>query len=242
MPAMKGPETIQQTKHPADGQLPGASVIWDLPTRLFHWILALAFGTSVYTGYTGGFTQMEIHLASGQLILWLVTFRLIWGFVGHYWSRFSSFLSGPSAIKTYLRHLATGEGSQPAPGHNPLGGLSVIAMLTLLAIQAVTGLFSNDDIMTEGPLAHLISHEASRQLTEVHALCAALLMILVFLHLTAVFWYVFWRRHPLIRSMVTGRQTVSLPVAAPEYRLSWLRLVLALATATLLTYGLINWL
>ena len=180
--------------------------VWDLPTRLFHWILVMLVAVSIYTGQTGGFREMDYHLLSGYAILALVLFRIIWGFIGSRHARFASFVR-PGAVMPYTRSLFAKEGqaSTHKPGHNPLGALSIILMLLLLLTQAVTGLFANDDIFLEGPLAHLVADEMSDDLTGVHHLVSKLLYVLIGLHLLAIACHQFVRGESLVLPMITGR-------------------------------------
>ncbi|MGB3427775.1 MAG: cytochrome b/b6 domain-containing protein, partial [Burkholderiaceae bacterium] len=133
--------------------------IWDLPTRLFHWTLVVLIAFSVVTVKLGGL-WMDWHMRSGYAILTLVLFRILWGFAGSHYARFSTFVHRPATILDYLR----GSLSHGA-GHNPLGGLSVLAILAMLLLQASTGLFSNDGNFTEGPLARLVSSAAGERLS-----------------------------------------------------------------------------
>jgi len=172
--------------------------VWDLPTRLFHWMLAAAVVGALVTVRLGGL-YMDWHVRFGQFALALIIFRLIWGFCGPRYARFSQFLRGPSAILDYLRNDAR------VAGHNPLGGWAVAAMLTVIGFQAVTGLFANDDILTAGPLAGLVSSDASRYLTWLHSLNEILIYGLIALHLLAVVvWYSLIRRQRIIMPMITG--------------------------------------
>lgn len=190
-----------------DGQAGGVRV-WDLPTRLFHWLLVLLVAASLYTGNVGGVAEMDWHMRTGYAILSLVVFRLAWGVVGSRHSRFRAFVRGPRAVLAYARGLARGL-PQRVLGHNPLGGWSVVAMLATLALQAVTGLFANDDILTEGPLAKYVSKALSDRLTAVHDLGANLLYLLIALHLSAVFGYLLVKKDNLIRPMLSGRKIVA---------------------------------
>ena len=178
--------------------------VWDLPVRLFHWLLFVLVTISLYTGFTGGFYEMDYHMLSGYGILGLVLFRIGWGFFGSTYSRFSS-LVRPGEILPYLRDLKHGV-HKPAAGHNPLGGLSVIAMLLVLALQATTGMFANDDIMLEGPLVHLVSDETSDQLTSIHHYNKWLLLVLLTLHILAIAFYEIIKKERLILPMISGRK------------------------------------
>ncbi len=180
--------------------------IWDLPLRLFHWSLATLVAVSLYTGITGGFKEMDYHMLSGYGILALVLFRIIWGFVGGHYARFTQFIR-PASIIAYAKQLPARPGIITS-GHNPLGALSVIALLLSLGVQATTGLFANDDIFLEGPLAHLVSRDVSNQLSTVHHYNAELLYVLIGLHLTAIAVYELYKGHRLLLPMITGKKNV----------------------------------
>lgn len=175
--------------------------IWDLPTRLFHWLLVLAILTAYVTGQIGG-NLIVWHGRAGLFIIGLVVFRVVWGFVGAPTARFAHFVRGPGAIRAYLR------GHWQGIGHNPLGALSVVALLTLVGAQAVTGLFTNDDISFQGPLADLVSKEVSDSLLGVHVLLQNVLLGLVVVHLAAIVFYVRFKRENLVKPMVTGWKEV----------------------------------
>lgn len=172
--------------------------VWDLPTRLFHWLLVICVAGAFATIKAGGLWT-EYHLLFGYAVLGLILFRIVWGFVGSSHARFARFVRGPRAIAAYLG------GTMPrTPGHNPLGALSVVAMILLLGYQAVTGLFANDDIFTEGPLAGLVGKDWSDRLTGLHKLDELPILILVGLHLLAIIWYRVAKKQKLTRAMVTG--------------------------------------
>lgn len=176
--------------------------VWDIPTRLFHWILV---GLVIFSFITGkiGIGAMRYHEWSGFAILVLVVFRLVWGFIGGQQSRFTRFVKGPAAVMRYAASLLRME-SKPHIGHNPLGGWSILAMLISLLIQVGTGLFANDDILTEGPLYALVSKQTSDWLTGVHHLNQNVLLVLVLIHIAAVLFYLVARRENLIKPMLTG--------------------------------------
>ena len=200
-------------KTPGDRQ--GRSVrIWDPATRLFHWALVILVAFNIYTGSVGGLWEMDLHMLSGQAILTLVLFRVVWGLIGSRHSRFADFVQGPAAVVGYLRGLRRGQDIL-VRGHNPLGGWSVVAMLASLLVQATTGLFSNDDIFTEGPLAKTVSKATSDTLTWVHNVNSKVLFVLIGMHLIAVFGYLIVKHDNLIRPMITGRKTLP-PEAPPD--------------------------
>lgn len=183
--------------------------VWDIPTRLFHWSLAVLVSVSIYTGLDGGFEEMDYHMLSGYGILALVTFRIAWGFVGGHYARFFTFLP-PAQIVPYTRSLFKRE-QAPSAGHNPLGGLSVVAMLLVLLTQAVTGLFANDDLFLEGPLVHRATDEFSDTMTTIHHYSSDVLYVLIGLHLLAIVFYELFKRQRLILPMLTGRKQLQAP-------------------------------
>ena len=200
-----------------------AARVWDGPTRVFHWLLVLLVAISWRTGETGA---LEWHLWSGYAILALLLFRLGWGVVGSDTARFASFVRGPRAILRYLR------ASEPGPpGHNPLGALSVVAMLLLLLAQVGLGLFAVDeDGLESGPLSYLVSYEASERAADLHELAFNVLLAMIALHLLAILFYAAVRRRDLVRPMITGRAPV-IAAAEPLRFSSWLRAALVLLAA-----------
>ena len=177
-------------------------LVWDLPQRLFHWLLVSLVVVSWVSVSVGG-NAMQIHLLSGYAVLTLVLFRILWGFVGGRHARFASFLRSPTAAIAYLRTLRRND-AKSYLGHNPAGGWSVVLMLTVLLVQVATGLFSNDDISAQGPLAKLVGKALSDRITGIHHLNVKLLYVLIALHLSAVAYYFFHRRENLVKSMLDG--------------------------------------
>lgn len=170
--------------------------------RLFHWTLVVCVAGSWITHELG--TQwFDWHRRLGYATLVLVSFRIAWGFVGPRHARFSSFLVGPRATLAYVRRMVERPGTTTA-GHNPPGGLAILAMLGLLLFQAVTGLFANDEILNAGPLYGYVSDGTSDRLTGLHKSAFDLLLVLVALHVAAVLFYLIWKRIDLVRPMVTG--------------------------------------
>lgn len=173
--------------------------VWDLPTRAFHWLLVVLVAFSWWSAEN---REMEWHLLSGLAMLALLVFRLLWGLFGGSTARFAAFARSPSAVLAYLR----GDGGPTRPGHNPLGGYSVIAMLALLTLQVVTGLFATDvDGLESGPLSFLVSFGQGRAAAEVHEIAFNALMALIALHVVTVLFYLVVRKRNLVRPMVTGR-------------------------------------
>ncbi|WLW60113.1 MULTISPECIES: cytochrome b/b6 domain-containing protein [Achromobacter] len=172
--------------------------IWDLPTRLFHWALVVCIVGAFVSVKLGGL-YMDWHVRFGCTALGLILFRLLWGFIGPRYARFTHFVRGPAAVARYLKGAAA-----PA-GHNPLGALSVLALLLVIGFQAVSGLFTTDDIMTQGPLFGHVSEAVSAAMTSWHKLNEWVILALVALHIAAVLWYALVRRKRLVRAIITGK-------------------------------------
>jgi cytochrome b len=211
--------------------------VWDAPTRIFHWLLAVLAVFSFTTGKVGG-DWMEWHLRSGYTVLTLLIFRIAWGFAGSTTSRFSHFVRGPGAGMAYARKLLV-ERRSAAFGHNPLGGWMVVVMLAAFLVQAVSGLFSDDEIATQGPLAAKVSDAMVSRMSALHSYNEWVLVALVTLHLVAIATYVFALRSPLVGAMVRGWKAAD-DGAPPEYRAAaaW-RAVLLLALAAAFVYALV---
>lgn len=211
--------------------------IWDLPTRLFHWLLAVSVIGLIVTAKVGG-DAMNWHFRLGYVVFALLLFRLVWGFVGGRWSRFASFFPTPARLGRYLRGQARPEDHA---GHNPLGAFSVLAMLLVLAAQVGTGLFSDDDIAFAGPLTGLVAGSTVRAASSYHKDVGQLLVIgLVALHLLAIAFYFFAKRKNLVRPMVTGDKTRAevggVTAATDGFRRRALALVLIALAAGVVTW------
>ncbi|MBF0418133.1 MAG: cytochrome b/b6 domain-containing protein, partial [Magnetococcales bacterium] len=209
---------------PPDG---GSMVrVWDLPTRLFHWSLVLTV-ISAFVSRKFGDTMLVWHMTNGYAILVLILFRLLWGLFGSTTARFRSFLTGPGAVIGYLRANLKGEHPRFV-GHNPAGGWSVAALLTVLAVQGVTGLFASDDILVKGPLAFLVTEKTVALASTIHRLGFLAMLALVALHLGAVLFYL-TKGDNLILPMITGRKSqAQMPPDPPPLQMRANRLALAL--------------
>lgn len=194
--------------------------VWDLPLRLFHWLLVLAVAGALVTIQFG---WMDWHGRFGLAVLGLVTFRLVWGLVGSTHARFWNFVSGPKRLLAYLR------GQYQPLGHNPLGALSVLAILGLLLFQATSGLFATDDIAYSGPLRRAVDSSTSALLTRWHMRMEWLIYGLIALHIAAVLFHVLVRKETLIRPMITGRKPTAPPEVEPARGGGWLAFLFALA-------------
>lgn len=203
--------------------------IWDLPTRLFHWALAVCVVALVVTAKLGG-NAMVWHIRLGHVVLALLLFRLAWGLVGGRWSRFSSFLYHPARLLAYLR--GRGDPHDDA-GHSPLGALSVFALLGALLAQVLSGLVSDDEIAFAGPLTAYVSNATVGQATAYHVQWGQYLVYgLLGLHLAAIAYYALVRRKSLVGPMVRGDKLLAQPAppSRDDARSRMLGAVIALAS------------
>lgn len=199
--------------------------VWDLPTRIFHWVLAVTVVTAIVTAHVGG-NAMQWHVACGMVVLILLSFRVLWGLVGGRWSRFASFIYGPGTVLRYLRGQARADEHLDV-GHSPLGAGSVFALLGLLALQVATGLVADDEIATQGPLNRLVSSETASQATGWHKNMGQwVLVALITLHVAAIVFYKLKKGRNLVPPMVLGDK--HLPAGTPASADGWKQRVLAL--------------
>jgi cytochrome b len=182
----------------------GSVPVWDLPVRLFHWALVVLLVFSFVAVKTD---QIDRHIFAGKLILSLILFRILWGFLGSETARFASFLTGPGTTAGYFVDLLRGKAKRYL-GHNPMGAWSALVMILLIGAQAGAGLFATDDIMTDGPLKYLVSDSVSARLTTLHKYGENVLIALIVLHLLAVAFYLVFKRDNLVAAMITGRKEV----------------------------------
>ncbi len=200
--------------------------VWDAPTRLFHWAIVVLLGVSWLTEHFG---WMQLHFLSGYSIIALLLFRIAWGFIGSQTARFSYFLRSPLAALRHLAHLHRRE-LDTEIGHNAAGGWMVVIMLALLAVQAATGLFANDDGDTEGPLFGYVSKQQSDWLSHIHAVNFGLIKLAVAIHVVAILAYAFLKKHDLVRPMITGWKRVP-DATTPPVLVSPVRAVVLFAIA-----------
>jgi cytochrome b len=206
--------------------------VWDLPTRLFHWALAICVVLGIVFVKIGG-NAIQWHAYCGYTALALILFRVIWGFVGSWHARFANFIPSPSKLIAFLRGQVDG-----GLGHNPLGALSVIALLIVVLIQALTGLFTDDDIFFQGPFARYVSNSTVALLTSIHRFNQYLIFALVGMHIAAISYYYFVKRENLIGPMVTGDKLTSIVPKLRETIDSSRQRMLALAIFLLIILGL----
>ncbi|HET7710257.1 MAG TPA: cytochrome b/b6 domain-containing protein [Sphingomicrobium sp.] len=186
--------------------------VWDLPTRLFHWMLV---GLIAFSWWTAEQQNYDLHFWAGMAVLTLLVFRLLWGLFGSSTARFANFVKGPAAVRDYLA------GNWRGIGHSPLGALSVIALLGLIAVQGGLGLFASDeDGLLLGPLSGLISGNASGEITRLHKDAFNILLAFIGVHVAAVLFYWLAKRQNLVKPMVTGRADLD-PEAEPMQAAKW---------------------
>ena len=190
--------------------------VWDPVTRLWHWLLAASVITGWILGEFRTFSIMQWHIYLGYLTGGLLVFRYVWGWVGPAPIRHRTLVGSLRGISAYLRRLGRRRPSGVA-GHNPLGALSVIAMVLALTAQVVTGLFSEDDaLFFSGPLASEVSSDTIETMTSYHYLFSNVVLVLVALHLAAILFYLVWKRENLVVPMLNGLKWVKDRPAASE--------------------------
>ena len=206
--------------------------VWDLPTRLFHWLLVALIGFSWWSAEN---EEIDLHIWSGLAVLALLIFRFLWGLFGSSTARFANFVRGPGTILAYLRDM---KGWRPI-GHSPLGALSVLALLGVIAVQVGLGLFAmDDDGYYEGPLNYLISMDLAEEVTDLHEDLFEVIKILVVLHIAALLFYRLVLRKKLVGAMITGKGEA--PEGAEPMRPGrWWAALLCLAAAILTTRWII---
>lgn len=204
--------------------------IWDRPTRLFHWLL-VALVPALW--WTAEEEWVEIHMILGRIMLGLVLFRLLWGLIGGSTARFATFVKGPGAILAFARGRLGF-----VVGHNPLGALSVVALLLALAVQVGLGLFASDeDGLYSGPLAQLVGPDLSETLTDLHETMFDVLLVLIGLHVAALVFHAWFKHHDLVTPMVTGSAEAPEGIAPMRPAPAW-RFVAAAALAAAISLSL----
>jgi len=212
-------------------------LIWDVPTRVFHWSIVLLIAYSWYSVEIA--EDMDQHFISGYCVLTLLIFRILWGFVGTYYATFKSMLYKPSDILGYTRSLFSKKTGH-YPGHNPLGSLSVFALLGLLLLQAVSGLFSNDEDYYFGPLSDYVSTKISDRITEIHHLNFDILTVIIATHILAILFYLLFKKDNLVTAMISGRKLLESGsdkiVENSKLLIALLTLILSASAVSLLVY------
>jgi len=213
--------------------------VWDLPVRIFHWSLVLLFIAAYVTNALGP-NYFKYHLWCGYAVIVLVGFRIVWGLVGTYHARFINFIRSPvTTIKYAVDTLQNKE--KHYAGHNPLGAIMVVVLLLTILIQALTGLFTNDEIINVGPLYAYISDELSLKLTSLHRHLFYWILGAVVLHIIAVLVHVFFKRDNILKAMFTGKKSAT---GIEEKSISssriWLAVIIVIVLALVLTWVVIH--
>ncbi|WP_158966167.1 cytochrome b/b6 domain-containing protein [Paraglaciecola sp. L3A3] len=182
--------------------------VWDLAIRVFHWAIVICVAGAWITMENRWILAHEIF---GYTLLSLVLFRLLWGIVGSTTARFSHFMTSPNKALSYLKGSLQAKAPVNAKddyhsGHNPAGAWMVVLLLSLLLLQTITGLYSNNDLGFSGSLADGVSKDTSDWLTKIHALSFNFILAAIWLHLVAVFFYVLVKKENLIKAMLTGKK------------------------------------
>ncbi len=207
--------------------------VWDLPTRLFHWSLVASVIFMFISAKQGGI-WLQWHLRCGLFLLSLILFRIVWGFIGSDTAKFTQFVRSPKHILRYIKGKLP-ENEQP--GHNPLGALMVLALLLILLLQIVTGLFSPDEnsYVYSGYLSKIAGSNASK-IRNIHLVIANVLMLLVAIHFATIVFYRIFKRHNLITPMITGNKKLQEPVPSLKFA-SIVKAIILFAICGGLAYG-----
>jgi len=205
-------------------------LLWDLPTRIFHWAIVICLPLSWWSAENENY---ELHQWLGYTVIVLVVSRVLWGFAGSRHSRFADFMVGPRRVVAYLRGLEAA-----GAGHNPLGGWSVLVLLALLLLQAISGLFNSDDVLFSGPLYYAANSEWRDIMGLVHEVAFDALLAFVGLHILAVVYHQYWRKEPLLQAMMRGSAPGRSGREAPVPL--WRALLIA-SLAAFALWGILQW-
>jgi len=212
------------------------NLVWDIPVRLFHWLLVLCLLGQWLTAEVLE-DAMDIHFYIGYFTLGLIIFRLIWGFVGTKYSKFTSFISGPKIMLAYLRSIISKQHTLSI-GHNSVGGLILPAVIILVGLQAISGLFTSDDIVYSGPYYGSANVELQQWMQWLHHNVFNVLLAIIALHLLAIAWYLIFLKHNLIQPMLDGKKAVALKDGITHSQI--LKAILIICLVALFVYWLVE--
>jgi len=184
-------------------------LIWDLPLRIFHWSFATTILAAWYTAEQEG-ELIDLHMQLGYIALALLTFRVLWGVIGPKHARFSQFFPSPKKLVSYLTGGKNANESKMSAGHNPLGALMVILMIVLVTMQAVSGLFINDDIFSAGPYYGALGNDVGKVMSFLHHNTFNLMIAAIALHIAAISYYWWVKKQNLVLPMITGKKSADL--------------------------------
>ncbi|WP_322104220.1 cytochrome b/b6 domain-containing protein [Paraburkholderia sp. J41] len=208
--------------HSSDNTAERRVRVWDLPTRLFHWLTVVLVAAAYVTQRLN---WMQTHVRIGETLLTLVIFRILWGFFGSETARFSRFIASPRKAFAHLRDLARREPDVQV-GHNAAGGWMVLLLVALLLVETLSGLYDNNDIADEGPLSEIVPAAIANVIAAVHAIGWDVLAVAVVLHVGAIFVYALVKGHHLVGPMLSGKKRLPASVRAPARGSLWLAALL----------------
>jgi cytochrome b len=211
-------------------------LVWDIPVRLFHWLLVLClFGQWLTAEVLED--AMDIHFYIGYFTLGLIIFRLIWGFFGTKYARFNSFIASPKTVLSYLKNMPTKQHTFSI-GHNSLGGLILPAVIILVGLQAISGLFTTDDIVYTGPYYASADSNLQQYMQWLHHNIFDLLLVIIGIHLIAIGWYLIFLKHNLILPMLDGKKMVAEKDSIKHSQL--LKAILIMCVVAIFVYWLVE--
>ncbi|QGZ64467.1 cytochrome b/b6 domain-containing protein [Paraburkholderia acidisoli] len=196
--------------------------VWDLPTRLFHWLTVVLVAAAYVTQRLN---WMQTHVRVGETLLALVIFRILWGCFGSETARFSRFLASPRKAFAHLRTLPRREPDVQV-GHNAAGGWMVLALVALLLVETLSGLYDNNDIADEGPLSEIVPAAVANFIGAVHAIGWDVMLAAVVLHVCAIAVYAIVKGQNLVGPMLSGRKRLPDAVRPPARASLWLAALL----------------
>ena len=216
--------------------------VWDFPTRIFHWLLVASL-VSQYLTVEVLDNAIQWHFYGGYLILGLIIFRLLWGIMGAYYARFSSFIVSPAVALTYAKSLNASH-YKPSIGHNPLGAYSILFVLAALITQTVSGLFVSDDIFDSGPYYSAVSSSTQNIMNWLHHNTFNAIWLFLALHIGAMIFYKLKMKQGLVTSMLSGYKKIDDSQTAPaqppmQTKNFWLRALLFAGIAAGLVYMIV---
>lgn len=240
--ATRGGEPDPQAQSTPDGESkapPGMHQVpvWDLPTRLFHWAIAVLVAALYVTWRVN---WMGWHVRSGEALLALLVFRFLWGFFGAETARFSHFAASPAKALHHLADFFHRE-CDARIGHNPAGGWMVFVMLGLLFCEVMTGLYVNNDVADEGPFTEIVPAPIANWITDLHSIFWDLIFVAIVLHVLAILAYALIKGQNLVGPMLSGRKLLPKTLAAPRQEPSVRALVMfavAVGAAALISYAM----
>ena len=207
-------------------------LVWDIPVRLFHWLLVLCIAAQWFTAEQGE-DWLEWHFYIGYFTIGLIVYRIIWGFVGTRYAKFVDFIPSPKSLMAWLKGT-----SNDYVGHPPLGALMVLFLLLVILLQGISGLFTTDDIFTDGPWREVLSSQMQDYADWLHGNLFTLIQIAAAIHIGAAFYYLLVKKSNLISPLITGNKRVTADQGIPSSKL--LTAVIVLAIVAVLIYLMVS--